>query len=331
MRLAVAVLALGLLGLATAQAQDRAPEPSDAQRCLRHVDGPEAQPAYPSRAYNDNRGGRVQVEMRFAGPDRAPELRVLLHEGEADLLEAVQAHSRGLRVPCLAAGTEPAVLRRDYEFAPDRRQVHWSGARDVEADGRDGLWGCLMHTSGRRAPEYPASARRAEIQGRVLARMEFHDPEQPPRLSVHSRPSASRLADVIEDWAKGYRLPCLIGPPMRATFTFVFMLEGDPAYGFREVNLRQFLGSVSGIEQQTLQLDTHQMGCPFELRMQYRQPDMPNLIGEPGNPVPARRPLLRWLAESELDLRGPLLDAIYGDTFKLAVPCLKINLKPKEK
>jgi hypothetical protein len=330
MKLAAAVFALTLMPALPAMAQQRAPEPNEALLCLRHADGPDAQPAYPAHLYQENRGARVQVEMRFTRPDRAPELRVLLHEGEPEFLQAVEAHVRGLRVPCLGAGAAAAVLRREYDFTADQRQVHWSDGRDASADERERLWGCLVHTSGFRAPEYPLAARRAEIQGRVLARLEFHDPQQPPRVTLHRRRNAEPLESTIRDWVAGYRLPCLVGQPLRSTFTFVFVLEGEH-YGFRDVNLRQFLGSTRGIEKQTLELDTTQMGCPFELRMQYRQPDMLNLVGEPGNPVPARRPLLRWLAESELDLRGPLLDAIYGDSFKLAVPCLKINLKPKEK
>lgn len=313
-----------------AAAQERAAEPSEAQRCLTHRDGPAAQPTYPAAAYNANRGGRVQMELQFRGAQREPDTRVLLHQGDDDLLAAVEAHVRGLRLPCLAAGAQPAVLRQEYVFQRDTRRVHWSNAEDTQADERDRDWSCLVHASGFRAPEYPARARRQDVQGRVLARLRFDSAEAAPQIEVFSRPDATDLARAVQTWAEGYRVPCLRQGPISSVFTFIFRL-GDDRYGFREVTLVQFMASVRGVREQTLQFDTTEMACPFELQVQYRRPGLPNAVGEPGERVPARRPLLEWLAAADLDLRHEMLDAVYGDSFKLAVPCMKINLKPKEK
>jgi hypothetical protein len=314
-----------------ALAQERAAEPSEAQRCLQHRDGPAAQPQYPIEAYNHNRGGRVNVELEFRHAERAPAVRVLLHEGQDDLLEAVQAHVRDLRVPCLAPGAPSARLQQAYVFQADQRQVHWSRTVDPNAEERDQAWGCLIHRSGFRTLAFPERALRTEAQGRVLLRLTFASADAAPEVEAFSRPLMSELASEASRLALDFRLPCMSpGPPLTAVFTYVFVLNGD-RYGFRDVSLLEFMAGTRGVRRQTLQFNTHEMGCPFELQMQYRQPHLRNRVGEPGEPVPARRPLLEWLAQAELDLQPHLLDAAYGDVFKLTVPCLRLNIKPKEK
>lgn len=320
-------LALALAGC-SAQAQEVTIEPSAAQRCMQHLGGPELQPEYPAAAFNANRGGRVQVELEFRAPDQPPRVLVLLHEGEPDILDAVQNHVRGMRVPCMTAGAAPARLNQDYVFQSDQRRVHWAHPVDAESSARSKLLACLSHLTGKRSPDYPSSLQRQAIQGRVLARLRFDRPDQPPRAEVFARQRL--LAQVIEDWAQGYRLPCLQGEPVEGVWTFVFRFEGE-RFGFKEVPFMGLLRIVEGIYQQTLDIDTTAMNCPFDLRMTYRRPELPNAIGEVGASHPARRPLLDWLAQAELDLRASQLDAVHGDRFKITVPCLKLNLKPKEK
>lgn len=322
------LLALWAWAAVGAQAQEVAVEPSAAQHCVRHQAGPEHEPEYPVAAFNANRGGRVQVELTFRAPDEPPRVSVLLHEGEPDILDAVQAHLRGLRVPCLALGAAPARLNQDYVFQPDRRRVHWAHPVDADPAARGKLLSCLSHVTGHRAPDYPRQARVDGIQGRVLARLRFDRPDQPPQAEVFARQRA--LARVIEDWARGYRLPCLLDEPLEGVWTFVFQFEGE-RFGFKEVPFLSLLASIQGVRQQTLAFDTTTMNCPFELRMSYRRPHLPNSVGEVGTAHPARRPLLDWLAQAELDLRAAQMDAVYGDHFKVAVPCTKIDLKPQEK
>lgn len=333
MRGLAALLVAACAGLAalSAAAQERTAEPSDAQRCLRHEQGPQAEPEYPSAVYNANQGGQVQIELEFKAPDQPPATRVLLHAGGEALLTAVERHVKGLRVPCMT-GSQPARLRQTYVFQPDRRQVHWSRATDPQAESRERLWGCLTHTSGfLRGLEYPRWARREHLQGRVIVRMQFDAPDAPPKLEVFTREFAKRLGDDVEAWASGYRLPCLEGGPLRTTFTFAFHLVDTERYGFRDVAFLKFVGSMRGIRQQTVRFDTNEMGCPFDLRLQYRQPQLPNAVGEVGEPVPARRPLLEWLAAAELDLSSPSLNGVWGDFARFTVPCIKIDFKPKEK
>jgi hypothetical protein len=313
-----------------AHAQKAELEPSDALKCLTHTKGQGQQPIYPELEFNANIGARVQVEMAFSRPDRAPEVTILLQEASPLFVDAVLEHVRGLRVPCLAEKGGSARIKQDFDFAADRRQVHWSSAQDSDAAERGQVWRCVLHSSGNRSPEYPLWARRQEVQGRVLARVRFTDGTSAPRAEVFARPNAEGLAETIREWAQGLRLPCHSGGPLTFSIVYQFLMD-DSRYGFKELTFREFVGNVKGIRQQALQLDTTAMGCPFDVRLSYLQPLLPNSVGEVGSKHPARRPLLEWLAQSELDVRRRSADSIFAADLKLTVPCMKIDLKPQEK
>jgi hypothetical protein len=326
------VFALVLASLAGAVcAQEPELQPSAALRCLTHSAGKNAQPDYPFAEFNNNVGGRLQVELTFGSPDRAPKVAILLQQASQRLVDAVLEHLRGLRVPCLEPNSAEARFTQDYIFEADRRQVHWTDPIDKNTQDRAALLGCLTHVSGSvRAPPYPVWALRREMQGRVLARARFVNATDPPEVEVFSRSYATGLADDVANWLKGTRMPCHVGEPLTAMWTYVFVIDSE-RYGFKELTLRAFLGAAKDIRSQTLAFDTHTMGCPFEVRVQYRQPAMSNAVGEVGPPNPARRPLLEWMAATEFDLNRRSLDSIFGDTAKITVPCLKIDLKPQEK
>lgn len=164
------------------------------------------------------------------------------------------------------------------------------------------------------------------VQGRVLVRMRFTAPDQAPQAEVIARPQA-RLASAMTRWVQGYRMPCFGGEPVEAVYTFQFTFEGE-GYGFtRAMTLQEVLPAVRGIHTQTLNFDTTEMACPFEVKLKYRRPGLPNAVGEvapegtpaatPFSPNPARRPLLDWLAKMELDIPPTALDSVYGDTVTL--------------
>ncbi len=326
--LLLAALLVGAVGAAGAQTAEL--QPSAAQQCLLHVDGEGQQPDYPIADYNAGKAGRVQVVFEFAQADRPPELTFLLQQGGERFVEAVKKHARGLRVPCLDAANAPARLSVDFVFDPGTQQVSSSEAQDPEHQRRSAMLRCIVHAKGWRVPEYPEWARRRSLQGRVLVRASYTNATEPPRLEAFARPYAVRLAEEMMDWMKDTRLPCQSGAPITGVWTFIFVLN-DERYGFNELGFRQFLLNVKGIREQTLQIDTNTMGCPFDVQLSYRRPDLPNDVSVVGAHNAARRPLLAWLAASELDLPRRTLDSIWGDTARITIPCLKIDLKPKEK
>lgn len=321
--------AAGLAAGAGAQTVELAP--SDALRCL--TPGPAERHAvdYPFTQFKTGQKGRVRVDLRFGSSTAGPELKVLESEGGAEFVDAVKEQVANWRVPCLAKG-QSVTLQQEYVFRPDGRKVFWSGTTDGDDPDRLKAQACMAHVSGKAAPGYPYAAQRRNIQGYVIAELQFASAEAAPRVKVHSRPLSKPLAEAIEEWAVGYRVPCLKdGQTLNTIIRFRFFLKGSPGYGFRNADLRQILPLVAGIGQQSLAFDTTQMGCPFDVRFSYRRPWLPNAVGSVGSEDPARSELLEWLASVEFKLPDKDLDAIYGDDTTFTVPCLKIELNPKEK
>ena len=330
-------LSAGLLGLAAmtglaqrAHGQTVELQPSDALLCLQHIKGKDQQPNYPGVEFNANQGARVQVEMEFTRPDRAPEVTILLQEAGPSFVDAVLDHVRGLRVPCLGEKSTFARIKQDFVFAPDGRQVQWSRAEDGDANDRRALWRCMTHPSGARGPVYPWRASRSGVQGRVLARLRFTSSTEAPQVETFARRGAALLASEVGDWVKDLRLPCHTGDPLAFAVTYVFAFEGE-RYGFNQLTFQSFLRQAKGVRQQLIKFDTTTMGCPFDVQLVYRQPLLPNLVGEVGARNPARRPLLEWMAATELDVDRNGADSIFAADAKITIPCLKIDLKPQEK
>lgn len=326
--LGLAVLCGTLAGVAGAQTAELLPAPT--QACLQHVDGVNQAPDYPAAAYNAARPGRVQVNLTFTAPNRAPEPSFMLQEGGEAFVEAVRAHAKGLRVPCMAVGAEPVQLRKDFVFSPGTERASSLEAEDPRAQARKAMLRCVVHAQGWTRPGYPHSARIRGLQGRVLVRATYANATDPPQVEVFSRPYAERLADEIRDWTRETRLPCHTGEPLTMDVTYTYVFEGDQ-YGFKTLDFRQFLGNVKGIREQTLKLDTGTMGCPFDVQLAYHQPQLPNKLHVMGERKAQQQPLLAWMAASELSLSRNALDAVWGDTVRITIPCVNIDLKPKEK
>jgi hypothetical protein len=330
MRRAALALLLGLAGYGAALAQiEVRPLASPASQCLVATDRKQPAPAYPFKEYREGTPGRVLVELRFTGPDLAPAVQVLEHSGGSDFAQAVRAWARTLRVPCHTEGE--AVLVQEYLFQPFEERVVFGPPTDEAADRRAELARCVTHTRGPAStPTYPRNAINRGLQGRVFAQMRFHAPDQPPEVELFHRPDARMLAGAVTDWVRGSRMPCLEpgrDEPVRTKAEFIFTMEGEH-YGFKPMTLLDFMSNVKGIRQQVLQIDTHGMGCPFDVRLSYLQPLRPNIVGARGEYRAEREPLLLWLRQAELQARPETLDSVYADWADINVPCLRIDLDP---
>lgn len=332
MRLATLLLTslAALAGVARAQAPDVQLAPSRVVECMTPVAAKRGQPVYPQVAANRGEGGAVLVELVFAGIDIEPEVKVLASRGNAELVDAVKSHVAVLRVPCAEAADLPVRLRQQYLFKPEG--VVWTTPADVADSSRGRVLKCLVPPEGKRSPEYPLWARRQEVQGNVLAKMRFTAPDRPPEISVYAASlGTQRLAELtIRPWVESWRLPCIEGAAVESIVSFVFRLDKD-VFGFRNVSFLQFLRMAKNLEQPGASFDTQTMGCPFDVRLNYLQPHFPNRLGQVGEPDPTRRTLLDWLSTLELNLAKNQQDAVLGDTVNLTVPCIKIDLTPKEK
>ena len=323
------VLAASLLVGGTADAQQVALMPSPVSQCLTASDPALELPEYPFVQYKSGERGRVKVALEFGAAELQPVITVLEHDGGDIFVDNVIVHARSLRVPCLPPGSS-VRLEREYVFQPDQRRAYAGPSRDVADARREELLRCMRHVSGNLKMAYPPWAQRENVQGRVLVDLHFRDAEGAPEARVFARPGARRLAEEIERWVAGLRLPCHAGEPIHGSVAYVFRFEGE-AYGFKPMTLLQFMGSVKDVRQQRVQFDTTHMGCPFQIQLTYRQPFQRNWVGTVGGHDPARHALLEWLRNAELDVPRNTLDSVFGDTADITVPCLKIDHTPKEK
>ncbi len=328
LRLALGLLAAVASSGALAQKTELAPSPAATCLTPNHYDGLE----YPFKAYKSKTPGRVKVALTFDSPTSAPDVEILERAGEddgADFVRAVRQHVRTLRVPCLEAG-QPVRLLLEFVFQTDRSKVSWSPPVDAADAGRRQLLKCVVHLDGQDAPDYPKRARDDELQGRVFARLRFVASDRPPEAELLHRPGAGQLARAVSQWLERRRMPCHTGGPIGADVEFAFSLN-NAVYGFKALDLVSVIRATEGIEKQTLAINTQDMGCPFEVKLRYLQPLAPNQVGQVGAYDPAREPLTQWLRNVTLKLPHRTLDIIYADIADVAVPCLKIDLKPKEK
>ncbi len=323
------LLALWAATTGHAGAQEISLDPSAAARCLTVTDDRRQLPTYPFDEWKLGQKGRVLVELKFNAPDKPPDVEVLEGDGVKAFVSAVREHATTYRVPCL--GAAPARLRLEFIFKPDDRKVYGSEPEDADDPRRAALLKCLQHISGNTTPPYPREAQRLELDGRVLARLTFVAADQPPQVQVFGPPSTRVLSRAIENFSKDYRLPCFEGPgPLNTSFLYLFKLEGNGPVGLKPLDLLAFMGSVRGIQRQALQFDTTAMACPFDVKLEYLQPYLPNKVGEIGSREIARQPLLNWLAQQHLELPRRSLDAAFADSTTITVPCAKIDLKPQE-
>jgi hypothetical protein len=218
-------------------------------------------------------------------------------------------------------------LRQEYVFGADGRPVFWGPAMDPEDPAREAQLRCLTHISGEKNPGYPRELLRHEVQGRVLAKLRFFNDDQAPQAEVLTPYRSRALGALIEEWVRGFRLPCYAGTPINTNVVFIFKFEGED-YGFKPMTLLQFVARAKNLKTEGLQMDTRTMGCPFDVRLNYRQPMLPNSVGVKGAADVHRQPLVDWLARAELDLPKHLSDAIFADTADIHVPCAHFGITP---
>lgn len=324
---AIAAAGLMMAAVGGAWAQKVQLEPSAAQRCLT---GP-SEPEYPFVAWKMEQSAEVKAQLRFTAPDRPPEAEIQVTGGEDQapaFKEAVRVHVAQLRLPCLERGAGPVQLSQIYDFRPDSRKAYASRPVDADAARRQAALSCITRID--KEPDYPERARRDGVQGVIIGQMLFEAPDRPPAVKLHARRAMRPLLFSAESFFAGFRMPCLEGAPVLTSMALVFRFEGE-AQGFKPLTLPQLLGSVRGLKTAGFKMDTTAMGCPFDLFFRFRQPHLPNSVMELGSTHPTRRPLIEFLERADLEGSERTLDAIYGDSTTVTVPCLNIAIPPQEK
>jgi hypothetical protein len=312
-------------------AQDYAPtlKPSPASLCLTPAPGQSAQPEYPESLLERKDGGVVKVELVFSAPDAAPAVRMLDENADPLLVQSVRKHARGLRVPCMAPGADPARLVQTYVFSPnDGRTVMATAARDHDDAQRRLRYSCLQRILPGVRPEYPYPSQRKEEQGKFLVSLRFVSATAEPAVVFVDADRSANLRGAIEEFVKGYRLPCLGAEAVELSMMFTFQMEGGARTRLRDLSLRQFLGAVepSSIAMPVF-LDLYTMACPFDVRLVYHRPHSANSVLQVADNEPLRQPLLDWLSQMTLRLPPAQNRAVLGETMTVTIPCGTVDLR----
>ena len=302
--------------------------PSPLSTCLVPPAATRGTPEYPAEQWKNGQAGRVVTELIFTGPQLRPEFKVIESSGDEAFIDAVRRHVRDYRLPCLEDADIPARVRLEFDFRPTERTLAQPEATDPSLADRRQLLKCVVNTRDRQ-PGYPSQARMQETQGRVLVTMRFVSADGPPEVTVLSRPASAVFVAPAREWAAHFRMPCFNGLPLNTQYTLVYRMEGAGDFGFRDLSLVQFVASIRNIREQRVFFDFNTMACPFEVRLQYLQPQRRNRVIQINQPHPARRAFLDWLADAELKLSERSQDAVFGDNVVLQIPCSRLNLQPQ--
>ncbi len=93
-----------LLAAAVASAQQVDVPVSEIARCVTVRPGAADAPVFPFEQYTGSQRGAVQVLLSFTAPDGPPAVTVQESHGGAAFVDAVRAHAKDLRVPCMPRG-----------------------------------------------------------------------------------------------------------------------------------------------------------------------------------------------------------------------------------
>lgn len=316
-----ASLILGLLP-SGAQASELTLATSPALACLTLTPGKSDQLEYPENLFQSKDGGTVPVELRFNGPDTAPEVRITDDGGWGELRSAVTAHVKRFRLPCMHKDDKQVILRQSYVFIPnDGRKVMSSGFEDAADKERRAQLACISHIDAMTKPIYPYTA----TQGNFLLNLRFEAPDQSPSLEWLAASNSPILRGALTQYAQGLRMPCLKNGPVTAQKLFKFQIEDGSRALIRDMTLVAFLRAASDIPK-PVYFDFDRMSCPFDLRINYYRPFKNNHIAEIETSNPARLPLIKWLSKMTLQLNEKLSLDVLGDEFTVTVPCGQLDL-----
>jgi hypothetical protein len=326
----MALCALVWTGAAAAQTTVVAPSP--AQRCLTRGGLILGTPAYPQEAFEAKVGARVVVDLEFASPTAAPEIRKIdagntdSHHARA-FTDEVRRFIGDYRVPCLPAN-ETTSLRQEFAFLPqDGRPVSMLSSMSEQQRRAGRMSGCMRHIKPGTAPYYPMNELRVDRQGTVVLRAEFADSDSGPQLTVLDDGGSRALADSARAFAEGYRLPCHDkAGAVDFVQLYIFKIDGGARVVLKDMPLLSLLGNVKGIRSANVYFDLNTMGCPFDVHFTPMQPHAANWVGEIGDTNAERRFFLDWLTRLQIDLPRRELNAVTGQNAVISVPCTILRL-----
>lgn len=311
------------------QAQASEPElaPSPALACLMRATGSAEKPEYPEDQLLRRQSAKIAIKLVFTRPDKAPDIELTNPNVDEDFADATKTYARGYRLPCLKEGAPAVTLTQEYFFDPnDGRRVMNSQLKDAADEERQKKLECVTRIDHETKMMYPFNAAQLKQSGKFLAELTFTDPDKAPEIKWLAESKGSSMKRAAEEFAAGYRLPCVGQEPIKATMIFTFILpDVTESTVFEDMSLKQFV-VLSKDAPRPAYFDLNTMACPFDVRIGYMRPYTENKVREIETTNPARKPLLEWLAKISLDLTPKQSLSVLGESFNLHIPCGKVDL-----
>jgi hypothetical protein len=314
-----------LLAAAPSHAQTTFLAPSPMLACLAPMPGAPTTPTYPEELFNLKNGAVVHVALEFSAPDASPKVTIVPHVFDAEFTRAVRDYASKLRLPCMPADAKPVVLKQLYHFTPtDGRKVMPPQTEDPADVKRGEALKCLTTVRPGSRPAYPSRALREEREGKVMVRLHFASADAAPTMKVLADVGGKGFREAVESHAKEMRLPCMTEGPVAIDALFDFHLAHGSKTLLKDMSLKTLVGGIK--PPAPISADLNAMGCPFDVRIKYMQPYLPNRVREVETTNPARRPLLEWMRGLQLNFSHEMTNAVFADEFTVMVPCGKIEL-----
>jgi hypothetical protein len=309
-----------------ALAQDSNLAPSAALACLTRVAGAATAPVYPPDLLVRKEGDRISVELEFRSRDAAPSVTMDRQTHHRDFADEVREFVRAYRVPCMAEGAPPVVLSQQFIFSPtDGRKLVVPVLTDKNDIARQEQMKCIYHVDKAMRPQFPRTAAQREQEENLVVRLRFVDPALAPQVVFLAPPKVNSLRQSVVHYADGLRMPCLVNGPNEVDTLYKFSLLGSARTVLRDMGLSQFIGGSKDY-QRPAKFDFNTMGCPFDVRLTYLRPYMPNKVREIETGNPARKPLLEWLGGMTFNFDESTNRKVLGDSMNLTIPCGTLDL-----
>jgi hypothetical protein len=273
---------------------------------------------------NDNQG-LVRLKLRFVAPDRPPKVEVLRSARDDDMNRLARKYVEGYRLPCLEHQDHPVEVVQEFSFSRWGSEPAVPLAQSTESKPRFAV--------AKGAPRLASFAH--FVPGKALVELTFQPGQEKPELKFIFNAAGRDAELAIREYMAQHRL--LDGPartqPVTARQTFSFVYEGsrDTRYRLKrdEFSLVEFLKMTANLKAHPVDFDLGTMACPFDVRINLRQPYEPNGVFQIGDADANRAYLLAWL--SKLQLNFPKEDMqmdLYGTDVLVRVPCGRLNLAP---
>jgi hypothetical protein len=308
-----------------AQAQVAALDTADAQAlaCLQRA---EAKPAYPAADLQARTGGTLRMSLRFTAPDKPPQVTVIFRAASDAMVDEVTSIVRNYRLPCLSGGPVTAV--QEFAFRPRATDpITWTPLSPVAAaPDTSRVMKCLVTPPD--APAFGGGLPQREVTN-VFVDLGFSRPDAPPEVKVSYSSAGASQEQIVRDYVREYRLPCL-PPGARPAWMrqhFQFRPYGVGKRVFKDaLTLGAFLSNVKGIREQRVSFDFGTMSCPFQVAWTLGRPRLDNRVGQVGATDPNRAPFLAWLAGLELEMKPAQFEQLVGQTLIINVGCGALDL-----